>query len=506
MKRTIQICGTASGVGKSLIVCALCRIFFQDGYRVSPFKAQNMSLNSFVTSDGLEMGRAQVTQAQSCHIMPHADMNPILIKPTTDVGAQVILQGRPFGNKTAKQYQNKNFKERLFKKVKESFGRLHKEYDIVVIEGAGSPAEVNLKSHDIVNMKMAEYAKAPVILTGDIDKGGVFASLVGTLQLLNKKESGMVKGFIINKFRGDKSLLKEGIRFLERKTKKPVLGVIPYFNDIRIPEEDSVVLEGRMRQEKYDNKALKVLNLAVVKLPQISNFTDFDAFESEPDVRLSYCNDSSQLDSPDAIIIPGTKNTIRDLRWLKESGFANQILSIVKHKPETSLIGICGGYQMLGVKICDPYAVESKKKEIRGLGILPVTTVFKEEKVLNQVRAKEINSGLDVFGYEIHHGRSQKPDGCNHVFKITERRGRTTEDFDGAFANNKNIWGTYIHGVFDADIFRREFLNRLRFKKGLPALSDTVSLNPDKEFDKLAKLVRGNINMDLMYRILDHGA
>lgn len=506
MKRAIQVCGTASGVGKSVIVCALCRIFFQDGYRVSPFKAQNMSLNSFVTSDGLEMGRAQVTQAHSSRITPHADMNPILIKPTTDIGAQIILQGRPIGNKTAKQYQNKDFKKRLFKKVKESFGRLSKEYDMVVIEGAGSPAEVNLKSHDIVNMQMAEYAKAPVILTGDIDKGGVFASLVGTLQLLNKKERGMVKGFIINKFRGDKSLLKEGISFLEKKTKKPVLGVIPYFNDIRIPEEDSVVLEERIRQQRHYNRGSKVLNIAVVKLPHISNFTDFDALETEPDVRLNYCNDPSQLNSPDTIIIPGTKNTIKDLKWLKESGFADQILSIVKRKPGTSLIGICGGYQMLGEKICDPYAIESRKKEIKGLGILPVTTFFKEEKVLNQVKAEEINSGLAVFGYEIHHGRSQKPDSRNRVFKITERRGRPAEDFDGAFANNKNIWGSYIHGVFDADIFRREFLNRLRFKKGLPALYDTVSFSFDNEFDKLARLVRENINIDLMYKILNHGA
>ncbi len=506
MKTTIQICGTASGVGKSVIVSGLCRIFLQDGFRVCPFKAQNMSLNSFVTKEGLEMGRAQVTQAQSCRIMPHTDMNPILIKPTTDIGAQVILQGKSIGNKTAKQYQNKDSKDKLFKKVKESFDRLSKEYDIVVIEGAGSPAEVNLRNHDIVNMKMAEYAKAPVILTGDIDKGGIFASLVGTLELLNKKERNMVKGFIINKFRGDKLLLKEGINFLEKKTRKPVLGVIPYFKDIRIPEEDSVVLEGRNRELKGYSRESEIINIAVVRLPHISNFTDFDPLEREQDVRLSYVSDVSQLNTPDVIIIPGTKNTIRDLRWLKESGFANKILFVINRKLSTVLIGICGGYQMLGKKIYDPYGIESKRKEIDGLGILPISTFFEEEKILNQVKAKEIRSGLSVFGYEIHHGRSRKLKDYNHVFKITERRGRTVEDFDGAFGNEKNIWGTYIHGIFDADIFRREFLNRLRLKKGLLPLPQTVNFNPDKEFDKLARLVRENINMDLLYRILSHGA
>lgn len=506
MKTTIQICGTASGVGKSVIVSALCRIFLQDGFRVSPFKAQNMSLNSFVTREGLEMGRAQVTQAESCRIIPHTDMNPVLIKPTTDVGAQVVLQGKPIGNKTAKQYQNKYYKEKLFKKIKESFNRLSKEYDIIVIEGAGSPAEVNLKSHDIVNMNMAEYAKAPVILTGDIDKGGVFASLVGTLELLNKKERDMVKGFIINKFRGDKLLLKEGINFLKKKTKKPVLGVIPYFKDIRIPEEDSVVLEGRSRELKDYSRKSEVINIAAVKLPHISNFTDFDPLEKEPDVRLSYVSDVNQLNTPDVIIIPGTKNTIKDLKWLKESGFANKIISVINRRLLAALIGICGGYQMLGRKICDPHSIESNKKEIDGLGILPIATFFEQEKILNQVKAEEISSGLSVFGYEIHHGRNRNLKNHNHVFKITERRGTIVEDFDGAFGNEKDIWGTYIHGIFDADIFRREFLNRLRLKKGLLPLSKTVNFSHDKEFDKLARLVRENINMDLVYRILNHGA
>src|SRR3989338_5498933 len=267
MRAAIQVCGTASGVGKSVIVSGLCRILLQDGLRVCPFKAQNMSLNSFVTSQGQEMGRAQVTQAQACRIKPHSDMNPVLIKPTTDIGAQVIVQGKPFGNKTARQYQNREFKKKLFSKVKDSFNRLSKEYEVIVMEGAGSPAEINLKRHDIVNMKMAEYANAPVILAGDIDKGGGFASLVGTLELFDKKERGRIKGFIINKFRGDKRLLKEGISFLQKKTKKRVLGVIPYFRDIKIPEEDSVSLESRV--EKIGSRE-KALNISVIKLPHIS--------------------------------------------------------------------------------------------------------------------------------------------------------------------------------------------------------------------------------------------
>ncbi len=502
MPKSIMIQGTGSSVGKSVINAGLCRIFLQDGLRVCPFKAQNMSLNSFVTSDGLEMGRAQVTQAAACRIAPQADMNPVLIKPTSDIGSQIIVQGRPIGNKTARQYQNKKCKEKLFSKIKDSFQRLAKVYDLMVMEGAGSPAEVNLQEHDIVNMKMAQHANAPVILVGDIDKGGVFAALVGTLQLLGQKDRQRVKGFLINKFRGDKSLLKEGINFLERKTKKPVLGVIPYFQDIRIPEEDSVALETAAKRIKPDRKKTAFVDIAIIKLPHISNFTDFDALANESDVDLSYISNASQLDHPDAIILPGTKNTIKDLLWLKQTGLAAAILSTIGHRPSTKLIGICGGYQMLGKMIYDTHNIESRQKEISGLNVLPVTTFLEKSKTLSQVRAEEISTGIGVFGYEIHHGRSHKLKGHYPAFKITSRHGKPIQGFDGTIALNKNIWGTYIHGVFDADNFRSGFLNLIRNKKGSLALNRRSNFDLDKELDKLAILLRQNIDLKQLYKII----
>ena len=503
--RALQICGTGSGVGKSVIVTALCRIFLQDGYRVCPFKAQNMSLNSFVTSGGAEIGRAQATQALSCRILPHADMNPVLLKPMTNVGSQVIVQGKPIGNRTARQYQQKKYKKQLFLKVKESFNRLKKEYELVVIEGAGSPAEINLKSHDIVNLKMAAYAQAPVILLADIDQGGVFASLVGTLQLLDKKERRMVKGFIINKFRGDKSLLRDGLRFLERKTKKPVLGVIPYFKDITLPEEDSAVLDGRGKKPQQNDQVKRAIKISVIKLPHISNFTDFDAFKKEPDISLDYIDQACHFNNPDLIIIPGTKNTIQDLIWLKNSGLAGKIIAALDRKEPAVVAGICGGYQMLGERIYDAYAIESSKKKISGLGIFPTVTFLEKKKVLTQVKAREVSSGLEVSGYEIHHGRSCNLNGYRPAFKIIERAGKETEIFDGIVGGKENILGTYIHGVFDADNFRRDFLNRIRIKKGLAALNNLKPANLESEFDQLADLVRRNINLRLLYKILNAG-
>lgn len=502
MKVAIQICGTGSDVGKSVIATALCRIFLQDGYSACPFKAQNMSLNSFVTKDGGEMGRAQVVQAQACRIPPQVDMNPILIKPTSDIGAQIIIQGRSIGNMSAKQYQNNDAKYNLFKKVKESFNRLKKEYEIMVIEGAGSPAEINLKSHDIVNMKIAKYAGAPVILVGDIDKGGVFASLVGTLELLDKEECKMIKGFIINKFRGDKTLLRDGIIFLERRTKKPVLGVIPYFKDIKIPQEDSVVLENKIQSVKHKANSANLLNAAVINLPHMSNFTDFDSLENEPDIRLTYITDESGLDKPDIIIIPGTKNTIKDLIWLRQSGIADKILSTISNQQSTILIGICGGYQMLGKKIYDTHKIESATKEIQGLELLPVITNLEEEKIISQVKAKEINSGLDILGYEIHHGRTKNLEESLPFFKIIERLGQRVDDMDGVIRKDKRVLGTYIHGVFDANTFRRDFLNRIRQKKGWHLLPQGQSLNLDREYDKLSDLVRKNLDIGLLYKIL----
>ncbi|MBI5143766.1 MAG: cobyric acid synthase, partial [Candidatus Omnitrophica bacterium] len=392
------------------------------------------------------------------------------------------------------------YKNKMFRKVKDSFDRLSRVYDVIVIEGAGSPAEINLKAHDIVNLRMARLADAPVILVGDIDKGGVFASFVGTLELLEPEERKMIKGFIINKFRGDKRLLKGGVRFLEERTRKPVLGVIPYFKGIRIPEEDSVPLEKRRKPDNRED-IFRTIDVAIIKLPHISNFTDFDALESEPDVRLSYVDDEKNLGSPDVIIIPGTKNTLDDLVWLKRTGIAERILSTVNSQLSTMLIGICGGYQMLGKVIYDSHGIESSRKKVEGLGILPITTSLALDKILSQVKAKELATGLEVYGYEIHHGRATYLSHCERVFEIIG-----TKRLDGTMIQDGRIWGTYIHSVFDSYIYRRDLLNRLRKKKGLEGLFfDEVGFNVDGEIEKLASLVRENIDIPLLYEILNDG-
>lgn len=495
--RAIQICGTGSGVGKSIVVAGLCRIFLQDGYKVCPFKAQNMALNSFVTKEQGEIGRAQATQAQACYIEPTVDMNPILIKPTSDIGAQIIVRGRPIGNMNAIQYSD--YKSKLIKTVRGSFDRLIKDYEIVVIEGAGSPSEVNLKSHDIVNMKMAEYADAPVILVGDIDKGGCFAWLVGTLELLTKKERKMIKGMIINKFRGDMNLLTPGIDFLEKRTGIKVLGVIPYFKDIKLPEEDSVFLDTYKKKKRLKRSSLSI---DVIHLPHISNFTDFDALQKEPDVILRYVREPEELNDPDITILPGTKNTISDLIFLKDSGFSQKITSIINSNASTFLIGICGGYQMLGRKIFDRHTLESNSKEIEGLGILPVETHLEKEKILTSVKAKDLHTGIEVSGYEIHHGSTKALKETRPAFEVIERNGEKVRYFDGVMAENGRVLGTYIHGVFDEDGFRREFLNRLRIKKGWEPLPRRTAFNPNREIDKLSKLLRDNIDVKLLYKIL----
>lgn len=503
--RAIQVCGTGSGVGKSVIVAGLCRIFAQDGFKVAPFKAQNMSLNSFVTNEGGEIGRAQALQAAACRLDPSVDMNPILLKPTSDTGSQIILRGKPVGNMSALEYRD--YKQVAKRQALISFHKLKKNFEVIVIEGAGSPAEVNLKSHDIVNMKMAKVAKAPVILVGDIDRGGVFAWLVGTLELLTKKEQELVKGFIINKFRGDKKLLKPGIDFLERRTGIKVLGVLPYFKDIRIPQEDSLALEAETPELNYKIKRARrdLINIAVIKLPHISNFTDFDSLENEPDVNLRYVQDASQINGADAIIIPGTKNSIADLIWLKRTGLAEGIISTLRIKPSITLIGICGGYQMLGVKISDKYHIESNRQSALGLGFLPIVTNFAKGKVLAQVEAKEISTGLEVSGYQIHHGQTKSLKKSKPLFRIIQRQAEVVHEVDGTLSEDFRVWGTYIHGVFDKDAFRRNFLNRLRIKRRLSPIEKGSLLNTDEELDKLAQLLRENIDMDSMRRVLLQG-
>jgi len=494
--RALQICGTGSGVGKSVIAAALCRIFLQDGYSVTPFKSQNMALNSFVTEDGGEIGRAQAIQAYASKIKPTVDINPILIKPTRDTRAQVILLGKPVGNMSV--YEYKNYKKLVFDKVKGSLKRLKEKYEIIVIEGAGSPAEINLKKHDLVNMRIARLADAPVLIVGDIDKGGVFAWLVGTLLLMTAAERKMVKGFIINKFRGDKRLLMPGIKFLEKYTKKKVFGVVPYFHDINIPEEDSLPIRSRGRPLGLK----KTIKIDVLHLPHISNFTDFDALEQEPDVSLRYVKKADELTSPDVIIIPGTKNTIEDLSYLVKTGLAKQIISIFQSNPSLVLVGICGGYQMLGERIYDKKGVESKTKEIKGLGLLPLVTEIYPEKILSQVKARHLDSDIEVTGYEIHHGRTKTSGNLKPLFEIFRAGNKKTKKPDGTTTRDNRCWGTYIHGVFDSDRFRRHFLNGLRRKKGWRDLSVGSSYDVDKEIDKLAHLVRNNVDLSSLYKIL----
>lgn len=500
--KSLMVQGTASHVGKSILVAALCRILRQDGYNVAPFKAQNMALNSFITRDGGEMGRAQVVQAEAAGIEPHVDMNPVLIKPNTDVGAQVIIHGRVFKNMSATLYHD--FKKEAVVFVRQSFQRLSEKYDFIVIEGAGSPAEINLRENDIVNMGMAEIAGCPVILAGDIDRGGVFASLIGTIELLTKDETQRIKGFIINKFRGDISLLKPGLDFLEEKTGIPVLGTIPYFKDIYIQEEDGVSLE-RLIPSGEDGK----IDIAVIYLPHISNFTDFDPFEREPDIKLKYVNYGEKIGNADVVIIPGSKNTIDDLNYLHNSGYVREILQ--HHRNGGSVIGICGGYQMLGEDIADPYHIETSLESINGIGLLPIRTLIEKEKVTCQVSAK-IHPSNRIFkntdelkGYEIHMGRTELQDE-KYMFKITQREEKQTSTPDGFISADGRVWGTYIHGIFDNDGFRREFIKRVKQAKGISVSSEahpSFSFQEFKEtqYDRLAELVRRNIDMEAFYRI-----
>ena len=504
--KVIMIQGTGSSVGKSVVVTALCRIFYQDGFRVAPFKAQNMALNSFVTKDGGEMGRAQVVQAEACGTEPTVDMNPILMKPTSDMGSQIIVQGKPVGNMQAQEYRN--YKSKLISVVKDSFLKLAGNYEVIVIEGAGSPAEINLREDDIVNMRMAQIADCPVLLVGDIDKGGVFAWIVGTLELLTEEERDRVKGVIINKFRGDKEILQPGLDYLEKKIKKPVLGVIPYFRDIQIEEEDSVNSE----KNKYGTQtAPGKINIEVLYLPRISNFTDFDPLEREEGISLRYIKMGERLGEPDLLIIPGSKNTLDDLYCLKKSGYQKEISN--RAKKGTMIVGICGGYQMLGREIYDPEHTESSREKIEGLGLINGVTTLKSEKITFQVRARLLPNPFfdnqdELSGYEIHTGETVLLEGEKPLFRISKRSSIQTDINDGVVSKEGMVWGTYIHGIFDNNSFRRAFINFLRRKKGLAISScvnqDKISYQEekDREYDKLACLVRDNLDMDKIYHIL----
>ncbi len=489
--KALMIQGTSSNAGKSVLTAALCRILLQDGVRVAPFKAQNMSLNSFVTRDGGEMGRAQVVQAQACRLEPDVRMNPVLLKPNSDTGCQVIVRGKPVGNMRVGEYVS--FKPQAFAAVRECYDSLAAEFDAIVLEGAGSPGEVNLKSHDIVNMRMAEHAAAPVLVVGDIDRGGVFASFVGTMEVLAEWERRLVAGWIVNRFRGDASLLGPALEYTLAHTGRPVLGVVPHLPELGLPQEDSVEFKsGALDRRAADGETVTI---AVIDLPHIANFTDFDALRNEPDVHLRIVRVPDELGSPDAIMIPGSKNTLGDLEYLRRSGLAERLTAFAR-RGKTEIIGICGGFQMLGQEICDPMAIESAGKSAHGLGLLRATTVMATEKTLTRGTARHGASGLEVSGYEIHHGRTTC-DACRPMFT------RADGEVVGIAGDDGRIWGTYLHGVFDADAFRRWFLDRLRWRKGLPPVGNVVArYDIEPALDRLARAVRESLRMDEVYRIM----
>ncbi len=496
MAKVIMVQGTMSNAGKSVLAAGLCRVFKQDGYRVAPFKSQNMALNSFITEEGLEMGRAQVMQAEAAGVRPIVAMNPILLKPTNDVGSQVILNGEVEGVMSAAEYFRK--KQEYIPVILEAFHTLEKEYDMIVVEGAGSPAEINLKENDIVNMGLAKLLDAPVILVGDIDRGGVFAQLVGTMELLEEDEKERIVGTVINKFRGDVSILEPGLQMLEEKIQKPVLGVIPYFH-LDLDEEDSLT-------ERFDRRQKAAqIDLAVIRLPRISNFTDVMPLECLDGVSVRYVTDAGMFGDPDAVILPGSKNTMEDLLWMRQNGLEAKIL---KHAAAGKVVfGICGGYQMLGESVSDPYHMEHGGT-IRGMGLLPTATEFRKEKTRTRVRG--IFSGLEglfskfngteIEGYEIHMGRTRHLHGAEPVLRLE------TDQMDGAV--NGSVFGCYIHGIFDREEMTDAFLSVLSCQKGLDPKEirgkDMVKYK-EEQYDALAKIVREHLDMEQIYAILKKG-
>lgn len=501
--KSIMLQGTSSHVGKSILTTALCRIFLQDGLTVVPFKAQNMALNSYVTKDGGEMGRAQVAQAEAAGLDPTVDMNPVLLKPTGNASSQVIVLGRSVGNMSAVEY-HAGYSRKLLGVIEESLRKLQHEFDVVVIEGAGSPAEINLKANDIVNMRIAKLAPAPVLLIADIDRGGALASIVGTLELLEPDERDLVKGVIINKFRGDIKLLEPALEFITARTGKPVVGVIPHLDALGIDDEDSVSLDDK------DSAQSGEIEIAVLRTPKISNFTDFDALAREDGVAVRYVRQGEHLGRPDMIILPGSKNTTEDLLYLKEQGYDREIIEQVA--AGTPVIGICGGYQMLGREIRDPEHSESDCDQVSGLGLLDATTVFAADKVTHQVTAScaghaflGIGYTADCLtGYEIHMGRTEFFSPFQPAFTITCRSGQAVTQDDGVVRPDGLVMGTYIHGIFDNDEFRRAVVNALRNRKGLAPLAAGESTRQRKEasYNRLAGVVRQNLDMELIYRII----
>ena len=504
--KNIMLLGTGSNVGKSIIAAGLCRIFYQDGYSVSPFKSQNMALNSYITKDGKEMGRAQVVQAEAANIEPEAFMNPILLKPTTDRKSQVIVNGKVYKNMDAREYFA--YKHNLKKDIMTAYNHIRENFDICVLEGAGSPAEINLKEDDIVNTGMAEMADSPVLLVADIDRGGVFAAIYGTVMLLEENERKRIKGVIINKFRGDKSLLTSGIEMIEKLTDIPVLGVVP-FVPLGIEEEDSLGID------KYNEKKEGKIKISVIKLKHISNFTDIDALSHYNDVSLKYVTKSSELGNEDIIIIPGSKNTIEDMKDLIEKNIGREIVRIAKKG--TPVFGICGGFQIMGQKIMDPEKIESDLKEISGLGLLDIETVMKSDKTTTQYKntVKNVSGilagteGMEIKGYEIHQGysypvneKNEENNNSENILKNDTGCLFGDENLKGTVKDN--VAGTYIHGIFDNSEFTNHFLNEVRKFKGLDRIDENFSYSDykNREYDKLAEVLRENIDIKKIYEIM----
>ena len=498
MALPLMIQGTASNAGKSILTAGLCRVLYQDGYAVAPFKAQNMSNNSAVTLEGKEIGRAQALQARACNINPDVRMNPVLLKPSSDKGSQVILNGLPAGNMTVKNW--KEFKKTARAVVETNYDDLASEYDIIIIEGAGSPGEVNLKQNDIVNMGMARYANAPVLIAGDIDRGGVYASFIGTMAVFEEWERNLVKGFIVNRFRGDANLLGSAHDYLLKYTGKPVLGIVPFIPDLSLPEEDSVSFKdgSYFNSTRSKSEADAEIVIGLIDLPYISNFTDMDPLMMEPDVRIVLIKSIKDMEEKfDCIIIPGSKNTSSDLSWLTKKGFPGALKNM-KEKGVT-IIGICGGFQMLGKRIMDPeyveLAIESKEDSIPGLGMIDIETTFYKSKQLARKEALHIPSGCKIVGYEIHHGISHIKEGKVII--------ESSDGLLGASTLDGKVWGTYLHGIYDADAFRHWFIDKLRKDKGLP-ISNKPPLIYDIEasLDRLAAVLRENIDISKIKSII----
>jgi adenosylcobyric acid synthase len=503
--------GTGSHAGKSVLAAALCRIYARRGYRVAPFKAQNMALNSYVTPEGGELGRAQAYQARAAGVEPHVDMNPVLLKPSSQTGSQVIVLGRPVRHMAVREYHA--FQPEVWPTVTAAFERLRAEYDLIVLEGAGSPAEINLRGQDIVNMKMALYARSPSLLIGDIDRGGVFASLVGHVELFTPEERELVAAFVINKFRGDASLLDSGIDFLRERTGIPTLGVVPMLGDWRGDEEDSLGIEDRRRRAKPDAP----LQIALVRLPFISNYTDFDALADEPDVNVRYVTTPEELEGVAAIVLPGTKSTIADLVWLRQSGMAAALT--VKAAAGTPVVGVCGGYQMLGRRIHDPDGVESDAGSVDGLGLLDAETTFAGDKRTVRVEGELLGvgavapgplgpAGTRLRGYEIHMGRTTLGPGAAPLLRLRGADGATHDDGAVAVPDGGStadavprICGSYVHGIFDHPELRTAFLNDLRAARGLVRFESSAA-SPDDDIDRLADHVEAHLDMELLDRIV----